>query len=91
MKIVIINESGCILVLRQERREVIKVKKVKGIPRYTDPDAMRSDFVHEKRDRIDEMQSRLDRMNNRSELRSFDLEKVSKMLDWIGHFERTRK
>ena len=67
------------------------MKTVKGIPRYTDPDAMRSDYVHEKRDRVEELQSRLERMNNRSEMRSFDLDRVSKILDWIGHFERTRR
>lgn len=77
--------------MRDKRREVITVKQAKGIPRYTDPDAMRSDYVHEKRDRVEELQSRLARMNNRDELRSFDLERVSKILDWIGHFERSKK
>jgi hypothetical protein len=67
------------------------MKQVKGIPRYTDPDALRSDYVHEKRDRVEELQARLERMNNRSELRSFDLDRVSKILDWIGHFERTKR
>ena len=47
---------------------------------------MRSGYIHERRDNRLEMQRRFNSYDNRMFMRSFDIERISDILDSVSHF-----
>ncbi len=51
--------------------------------KYTDPDEKKSKYVHERRDTHEEIRERMNDLNNRGNMRSFDMDQISKVWDSI--------
>lgn len=51
--------------------------------KYTDPDDKKSKYVHERRDIQEETNDRMKDLNNRGNMRSFDMDQISKVWDSI--------
>ncbi len=55
------------------------------------PEDLKSKYLHERLDIREEMHSHYLDRGNRNVMGSFDLELMSKLLDDLGHFERTER